>query len=331
MNLHILSKKASYYARCVATDLICQLGGRTALLREQEGACILLYHGIDFVNNTRLNARFLAQKKLHQQLSYCKEHFHILSLEDYFQGNFAPGRMNIAITFDDGYLNNLELALPVLEDLQVPATFFVTAIDSTPYPMLWTDYLDLVNFRYQHTVSIQGEVFEHRKREYFNTKNESLKAVCKRKDWTFKSSIYSTFPELVNDPVYEAYKMYWQVMNAAQIRQLAASPWASVGSHGYYHDDLGELPLEKAVELLQKGKNYLEEALDQSIHSLAYPNGSYTPTLVNAAKQLGFEQQLVVNFQQAADQDIPEIRSRLTINPFVSLDNQIRAILRGDY
>lgn len=53
MNLHNLSKKASYYARCVATDLICQLRGRTLLLREHEGACILLYPFISLDNQIR--------------------------------------------------------------------------------------------------------------------------------------------------------------------------------------------------------------------------------------------------------------------------------------
>lgn len=331
MNFKILSQKAGYYARCISTDLVCKLGGRTLFLREDEGTCILLYHGIDLVNNTRLNARFLSQKKLHEQLKYCKENFHIIGLDDYYQGNLEPGKMNIAVTFDDGYLNNLELALPVLEDLQIPATFFVTAINSTPYPMLWTDYLDLVNMRYHHPVVIQGEVFEHQKKEYLNAKNESLKVVCKRKNWAFKNSIYSTFPELLNDPVCAAYTRYWKVMNESQIQQLAASRWVNIGSHGYYHDDLGILPLEKAVELLQKSKNYLEEVLGQEIVALAYPNGSYTPALANAAKQLGFDQQLIVNFNQASDQEFSYIKARLTVNPFISLDNQIRAILRGDY
>ncbi len=331
MKLKVLSQKVSYHLRCAATDLLCKMGGRAYLLREQAGARILLYHGIDQVNNTQLNARFLSQKKLYEQLKYCKEHFHILGLDDYFQGNFEPGRMNIAITFDDGYLNNLELALPVLEDLQIPATFFVTAINSTSYPMLWTDYLDLVNMRYRHPVVIQGEVFEHNEKEYANPQKETLKAVCKRKDWSFKSSIYTTFPELLSDPICEEYASYWKVMNEPQMRQLAASPWASVGSHGYYHDELGRLPTEDAVKLLRKSKNYLEEVLDQEIRSLAYPNGSYTPDLVNAAKRLGFDHQLLVNFNQASDQEIPETRTRLTVNPFVSLDNQIRAILSGYY
>lgn len=331
MNLKILSQKVSYYARCAATDLLCKTGARELVLREQAGARILLYHGIDQVNNTQLNSRFLSQKKLYEQLKYCKEHFHIVGLDDYFAGNFAPKKMNIAITFDDGYLNNLELALPVLEALQIPATFFVTAINSTTYPMLWTDYLDLVNMRYRHPVVIQGEVFEHNEREYVNTQKGTLKAISKRKDWTFKTSIYDTFPELLSDPVCEEYATYWKVMNEAQIRQLASSPWANVGSHGYYHDDLGRLPTEDAVKLLRKSKTYLEEGLDQEITALAYPNGSYTPALVEAAKRLGFDQQLIVNYNQAADQEIPEIRPRLTVNPFISLDNQIRAILRGDY
>ena len=331
MNLKILTQKVSYHLRCAATDVLCKTGARELVLREQAGDRILLYHGIDQVNNTQLNARFLSRKKLHEQLKYCKEHFHILSVGDYFQGRFEAGKMNIAITFDDGYLNNLELALPVLEDLQIPATFFVTAINSTTYPMLWADYLDLVNMHYRHPVSIQGEIFEYHKGEYVNAQKTSLKNICKRKDWTFKSSIYTAFPELISDPICSTYEPYWKVMNETQIRQLAASPWASIGSHGYYHDDLGKIPTEEAIKLLRRSKDYLEEVLDQAITSLAYPNGSYTPALIQAARALGFEQQFIVDYQQASDQQIPDIRPRLTVNPFVSLDNQIRAILRGDY
>jgi peptidoglycan/xylan/chitin deacetylase (PgdA/CDA1 family) len=43
---------------------------------------------------------------------------------DRFERGFAPNR-ELAITFDDGYLDNYDNARPVLEKLSLPATFFV--------------------------------------------------------------------------------------------------------------------------------------------------------------------------------------------------------------
>jgi peptidoglycan/xylan/chitin deacetylase (PgdA/CDA1 family) len=49
----------------------------------------------------------------------------------------APGR-RVAVTFDDGYLSNLELAKPILDELGWPATVFVpTDHVGTGRPMAW--------------------------------------------------------------------------------------------------------------------------------------------------------------------------------------------------
>jgi peptidoglycan/xylan/chitin deacetylase (PgdA/CDA1 family) len=52
----------------------------------------------------------------------------IVSLRDVLQ-DFSPARLNdnryVVLTFDDGYVNNLEQALPILEQERCPATIFV--------------------------------------------------------------------------------------------------------------------------------------------------------------------------------------------------------------
>jgi peptidoglycan/xylan/chitin deacetylase (PgdA/CDA1 family) len=62
--------------------------------------------------------------------AYCrffKSHFNVVSLRDLIGRLEHGSKLNreLAITFDDGYRDNFENAAPVLEDLGLPATFFI--------------------------------------------------------------------------------------------------------------------------------------------------------------------------------------------------------------
>jgi peptidoglycan/xylan/chitin deacetylase (PgdA/CDA1 family) len=63
--------------------------------------------------------------------SFCqffRDRFHVVTLSEQVAGARAGRNMagTLAITFDDGYLDNYEVAAPILRKLRLPATFFVT-------------------------------------------------------------------------------------------------------------------------------------------------------------------------------------------------------------
>jgi peptidoglycan/xylan/chitin deacetylase (PgdA/CDA1 family) len=59
--------------------------------------------------------------------AFFKQHFDVVPLRDLVDKLHEGVRLDhhLAITFDDGYLDNYENAAPVLEKLSLPATFFV--------------------------------------------------------------------------------------------------------------------------------------------------------------------------------------------------------------
>lgn len=64
-----------------------------------------------------------------QQMTTLREDFRVLRLGDALEalaGQRLPERA-VAVTFDDGFADNCECALPVLRDLGLPATFFVAS------------------------------------------------------------------------------------------------------------------------------------------------------------------------------------------------------------
>jgi peptidoglycan/xylan/chitin deacetylase (PgdA/CDA1 family) len=59
---------------------------------------------------------------------FFRKHFHVMPLSEQVAASRAGRDLGgtLSITFDDGYLDNVEVAAPILLRLQLPATFFVT-------------------------------------------------------------------------------------------------------------------------------------------------------------------------------------------------------------
>ena len=51
----------------------------------------------------------------------------VVSIDDYFLGRLSEERTNVVITFDDGYRSWRTIAVPVLRQLRLPATFFISS------------------------------------------------------------------------------------------------------------------------------------------------------------------------------------------------------------
>lgn len=88
---------------------------------------ILAYHSLDpqrFRNKLAISPELFRK----QMFFLKKKNYHIISLETCAKDKWKEGLTGrkVAITFDDGYLDNYEQAFPLLKQLGFAATFFVT-------------------------------------------------------------------------------------------------------------------------------------------------------------------------------------------------------------
>ncbi|MEM6473621.1 MAG: polysaccharide deacetylase family protein [Planctomycetota bacterium] len=86
---------------------------------------VLFYHRIA---DTEPNAWTMSNKEFQRQMIWLKNHVDVVSLSE-LQSRLAIGRndrMAIAVTFDDGYAENCDQAIPFLVEHCIPATYFVS-------------------------------------------------------------------------------------------------------------------------------------------------------------------------------------------------------------
>lgn len=134
----------------VAEKLLCALGWpRRHRERNRRRLLVLMYHGVSRSVLSPFCWHQLPVDAFRRQLTWVREHYNVLPLSEAIAslGDGALPDLAASITFDDGFRNNLTRALPVLEELGLPATIFLpTGVVGTS-DALWPDrlYLTVAN------------------------------------------------------------------------------------------------------------------------------------------------------------------------------------------
>jgi peptidoglycan/xylan/chitin deacetylase (PgdA/CDA1 family) len=301
--------------------------------QKARGARIVVYHGICTSNPTQFNSLFLTQKTFEQHLRFYKKYFQVVSLEDYYLRRFSDDKFNICLTFDDGFANNHKYVLPLIEAYHVPATFFVTAIRGAGYDILWNDCIALAQKFCPREFEFGKQIFTKNAHDIYvsSVDGGQLKEILRGKSFSTKADVMKIFEPWLPQRVKNTVTDYWMQMTLSQIQELSRSRFATIGCHGYYHNDLARHSLEEVHTELVRSKQFLEDAIQKKVDALAFPYGSYSRETGSVAKTLGFTKLLAAEFLFPEDQLDAVMRERFILNPFISVNNQMLATVHGKY
>jgi len=305
------------------------LGTNRQFYGDAKGSRIVVYHGVCRKDPLRFNTIFITAKSLELQLRLYKKYFKIVSLDDFYQQRFDPDRFNLCLSFDDGFANNYKYVLPLLNKYEIPATFFITAIREAGYDVLWNDILNIA-YRYGPASFVfrQEEFTRQKNGRYVSVKTgKQFAAILRSEGFEGKAEML----RLLDFLRHKAHTDYWLQMTPGEIKDLSSSKWVTIGSHGYYHNDLAKIPVVSARDEMIKSKQWLENLTGKEIKALAFPYGSYSKELVEEAKEIGYSQLLATENLFEGDANSGLLRQRLTINPFISNINQLHANITGSY
>ena len=317
-----------YQSRKIFRDAVFLMGLNRSYFSKARGARIVVYHGICRHDHLRFNTIFLTQKMFESHLKFYKQYFNVISLDEYYRGNFSDDRFNICLTFDDGFANNHKYVLPLLEQYELPAAFFITAVREAGYNILWNDHLSMAYKYGEHKYVFRNEEFlkDHYGKYKSSSTGKFLADLLREKDFEPKIELMQTLKlkrQVETD--------FWLQMTEEEIKELSDSKWVTIGSHGYYHNDLAKIPVASVKDEVSRSKEFLENVTGKEIEALAFPYGSYNKDAIHETKKAGFTKLLAAEFLFPDDVNDLSLRVRLIINPFISTVNQMYATISGNY
>jgi peptidoglycan/xylan/chitin deacetylase (PgdA/CDA1 family) len=290
------------------------LAGRLAGRRGTPGV-VLMYHRVasGLVDPWRLcvsPANFVAQ------LEVLAARFRVVTLRELVAAHGSDGsRPSVAITFDDGYADNLHGAAPLLVRQGLPATFFLTSGTLGADREFWWDELDQLLLQPGALpacldVQLGDEIRTIETGTAAVPLEDPRSAAAACVPWeaaagTRVGLLYSVWNSLrALDDVARQVALdslgqqvgitatrrdSHRTLTRAEACELAQLPGVEIGAHAVTHVSLPACTPAQQLQQMQQSRRDLESLVDRPVPGFAYPFGDISRRTLRLAESAGFD------------------------------------------
>lgn len=248
---------------------------------------VTMYHRVSNSVGDKLGGLTVSVENFENQLCHYKEKYQILKLDEEWTSLKKTG---LVITFDDGYANNVLNALPLLEKHQIPATIFVTTLNTDTEKEFWWDRLV---FDYSYC---KESFYIPNQSDKIVKSNSSYRSIIGYLDKISNEDKDKWFLEFEkrNEIVFSPREEYRSLTNL-ELKKLSDHPLITVGIHTHNHYSLGSFTYEEQKRELLFSINKLKELGIKNVKYLALPHGSYNSETYKIIDEIGLSGILLAN------------------------------------
>ncbi|RDV16710.1 polysaccharide deacetylase family protein [Pontibacter diazotrophicus] len=279
-------------------------------------ALVLMYHRVAEPESDVWEVA-VSSANFEQQLQVLKQYYRVVPLKEMVERlkNGVVERNTIAITFDDGYVDNYQTAKPLLEKYCLPATFFITSGNVGQQKEFWWDELEhLILFSESLPAVMDLEVAgasiafnleeEAQLTQSLRQQHKAWKS-CEQEPPSKRSLLfYRLWEKLKPLPVSEQQAALQKIrdwagaaasarpdcrsMSREELKDLGQGELFDLGAHTVSHAALAYHAPQFQEKEIEENKCFLEEIAQKRIDLLTYPYGNYNNETMAIAERVAF-------------------------------------------
>lgn len=298
------SRFAKSWIKLAAANVLYWTGVLPLLVRRRlkDRAIVLMYHRVLPAEMARQSfshsGLIVSPETFKRHMEFLRRGFRPLTLADFMEhmesGNRFPTGACL-ITFDDGWLDNHDYALPILRDLQVPAVVFVATDYIGSDRPFWQEHLGYL----LHETSRRGLGAAARMAHQIDlpvTDDDAhLRVAVAATVDRFRAESYDSIEGLIralrqalmDSGAQEAVQSPDLFMNWDNVHALAQSG-ITIASHTRSHRSLPRLEASVVRQELAESRRIVADQIGQDVPAFAYPGGFHDDTVRQAAIDCGY-------------------------------------------
>ncbi len=268
------------------------------------GLVVLNYHRIGTPGHSLLDHALWSatQDDFDAHVRMLKSHFDLIGVDDLASAigdasrDATRRRYRFAmLTFDDGYIDNYELAFPVLQANNATATFFVTTgFVGDRRPGWWDEIAWMVRSSPRRSVRLAKPWFEGVAEVATEPASDLIRQLLRKfyllpghetgsfLDWIADVTGSGRAPAILSETLW---------MNWDQVNEMADAGM-SIGAHSVTHPVLARLSAEEQAFEILESRLVIEQAIGRPVTAFSYPVGrrdAFNVDTRNALSEAGFD------------------------------------------
>ncbi len=273
-------------------------------MTDSHGAIILMYHSIPdperaiWIDPTNT----VPSELFEQQIHYLYRNRRVISMSelvDAISHKKNIEKETVVVTFDDGYLDNLEVAAPILKHYDMPATLYLPTGYISREETQWIDQLytmfryatcDQVNLTQIHTSEIiEGDISHvaEKYRIYRRIGKALISASYEKRQYLLSKINEQLRPEVTPPRL---------TLNWVELQYLIDTyPNIEIGAHTVDHIDISKCSEEEAHQEIENSIKDIEKNLNERPKHYSFPYGRSTEAHRNLIRELGMKSAVIAS------------------------------------